>query len=507
MKKILSAIKQELSTLFVAMTLVYAGLLSLVACSEQEITNDAANNHNHEKEQPIDIRLALAVSPATNTRNSRSWTYNSEAAEGENIQNAFVVMLNGRRIIEKVFELKNEEVEQNHNPATLVADVTTNKDVTTVTTGLKTFITFANMNREYIENLFANATGRTGFKFTPGVSLAAPTDSIAIHNLPIAAQADRFNTTPPSRTNGLPLTGIHNTVLTVKNHNNKTFTVYALRMVAKLQFDITNEMNQEVTVNQISVDRLTDDDATSSTGTMPQGCLKTFPYPATPMGAGFNVTVTPNLHTDRVQQSIHTYSIEKKLAVGDKTSYSFYVNETDVPSNNFNQFMLTLHLTLADGTTKQQRYAIINNQDGEWNYIARNDWRIIPITLQNYKLELVPQDFPPIGVLPAAVKDVDGQFVCTFYALGAFHLKPQLIRCEDGAVVQNWTKSNALFETLKPNTRIYKDQPQWSDTEGCIHGSFISNQTGSSTHTLTLTCQPHDGVAPRFVVPVIIMKK
>ena len=319
----------------------------------------------------------------------------------------------------------------------------------------------------------------------------------------IAVRASEFNTkASSSATRGIPMTGWHNAMLTYRTHNLRTFTVYALRMLSKLQFDFTNELGQKVKINSIEVDRLTDD------ATATNGNVKPFPHPATPLGpTDLTVTVKPSLLATATQSPKKFTVNNSEIGSGQKASCSFYVNETDVPNNVFHQFTLKLNLTLADGTTQQVRYALVSNESNEWNYIARNDWRIIPILLQDYKLELVPQDFPPIGVLPAAVKSENDVFTCIFHASGDFHLKPQLVQYSTGKVVQTWKNREPLFETLTPNDALYSEKPEWSASEGCIHGSFASNQTGQSVHTLTLKCQPEGGVERLYVVPVIIDKQ
>ena len=73
--------------------------------------------------------------------------------------------------------------------------------------------------------------------------------------------------------------------------------------------------------------------------------------------------------------------------------------------------------------------------------------------------------------------------------------------------MQTWKNREPLFETLTPNDALYSEKPEWSALEGCIHGSFASNQKGQSVHTLTLKCQPEGGVERLYVVPVIIDKQ
>lgn len=493
--------QQQVLRLSSMLVLLGCALLGVIGCSNDELPDTEQPDASP---QPITIRLDVAALPSLNAHNSRSWQYATGNVEGENIQSAFTLMFDDKFRIERILvlrkggegnDLKTVGMVDEKNPAA--------KDgLFRTTTGEKSFLTFVNIPRKEVEAAYAKKRGITGeFHFAENQSYADAEARTALSEMSIAVCADDFNKTAPSKTHGIPMTGWHNAMLTYRTHNNSTFTVYALRMLSKLQFDFTNDLGQKVTINSIEVDRLTDD------ATATNGNVKPFPHPATPFGpTDLTVTVKPNLLTTATQ-SPQTFTVNSVIETGHKVSCSFYVNETDVPNNVFHQFTLKLNLTLADGTTQQVRYALVSNESNEWNYIARNDWRIIPIRLQDYKLELVPQDFPPIGVLPAAVKSENDVFTCIFHASGDFHLKPQLVQYSTGKVVQTWKNSEPLFETLTPNDALYSEKPEWSVSEGCIHGSFASNQTGQSVHTLTLKCQPEGGVERLYVVPVIIDKQ
>lgn len=496
--------QQQVLRLSSMLVLLGCALLGVIGCSNDELPD---TENPDASSQPITIRLDVAALPSLNAHNSRSWQYAEGNVEGENIQSAFTLMFDDKFRIERILvlrkggegnDLKTVGMVDEKNPAA--------KDgLFRTTTGEKSFLTFVNIPRKEVEAAYAKKLNSTNpnlnFKFKVGESFASDDARTALSEMSIAVCADDFNKTAPSKTRGIPMTGWHKAMLTYRTHNLRTFTVYALRMLSKLQFDFTNDLGQKVKINSIEVDRLTDD------ATATNGNVKPFPHPATPFGpTDLTVTVKPNLLTTATQ-SPQTFTVDSEIKTGEKVSCSFYVNETDVPNNVFHQFTLKLNLTLADGTTQQVRYALVSNESNEWNYIARNDWRIIPIRLQDYKLELVPQDFPPIGVLPAAVKSENDVFTCIFHASGDFHLKPQLVQYSTGKVVQTWEKREPLFETLTPNDALYSKKPEWSVSEGCIHGSFASNQTGQSVHTLTLKCMPEGGVERLYVVPVIIDKQ
>lgn len=484
------------------LVLLGCALMGVIGCSNDELPDTEQPDASP---QPITIRLDVAALPSLNAHNSRSWQYAEGNVEGENIQSAFTLMFDDKFKIERILVLRADNKDKDKETARMI-DEANPSDTTGLfrtTTGEKSFLTFVNIPREEVEAAYAKKRGIKGeFHFAENQSFADDADRIALSEMSIPICANDFNTKAPAKGNGIPMTGWHNAMLTYRTHNLRTFTVYALRMLSKLQFDITNDLGQKVTINSIEVDRLTDD------ATATNGNVKPFPHPATPLGpTDLTVTVKPNLLATATQ-SPKTFTVDsEEIESGQKVSCSFYVNETDVPNNVFHQFTLKLNLTLADGTTQQVRYALVSNESNEWNYIARNDWRIIPIVLQDYKLELVPQDFPPIGVLPAAVKSENDVFTCIFHASGDFHLKPQLVQYSTGKVVQTWKNREPLFETLTPNDALYSEKPEWSVSEGCIHGSFASNQTGQSVHTLTLKCKPKDGVERLYVVPVIIDKQ
>ena len=168
--------------------------------------------------------------------------------------------------------------------------------------------------------------------------------------------------------------------------------------------------------------------------------------------------------------------------------------------------MLTVRLTMADGTTTQQRYSVVSNDNGNWHFIARNDWRIIPIILQNIKLDLIPLDFPAIGVLPCSVKEADGTFTCTFNAGGEFRLTPKVTRFDNGAAVPDadWTFSRFSTDTYPaaPPAGFYAAAPSWFARGRYITGTF-GTATGQAYHTLYLT---HNATGRTLVCRVRIVR-
>ena len=139
-----------------------------------------------------------------------------------------------------------------------------------------------------------------------------------------------------------------------------------------------------------------------------------------------------------------------KLAseTGKYASVSFYVNESVAPTDNgLNGGLFNVELELDND---DYRYALISSGENSgitidasgnvtydtkradnWAYIARNDYRVIPIVLDGYRLEMIPYDFPEIGVYPASVHEVDATnhvYEMLFHDYGHFHLLPTVKR-------------------------------------------------------------------------------
>lgn len=442
-------------------------LLSIIlaACSSDPIAPPATDG------TPIKLSLRIATqSKDTQSKDAQSkanalptlgWNYEQG---DELIEDWVVIMVNDAdHTIEQVFTPTT-------SPNNVEADdVATNLQTTASN---KTFYSFANISLKQLQQ----ATGHTFAKDGTMPDIASATWHIDGNGFdPKAKDAT-------GRAQGIPMTGICHMSLTNKD-NETTKTLYVVRMLAKLQFNITNKTGNDITLNTISIDCLSANPASS-------GVQNVMLFPsATPTDANTQVVQQPRLNGTQPQQ-VYTLALNQTVANDASIGKTLYVNECTTPANPFGQFMLTVRLTMADGTTTQQRYSVVSNDNGNWHFIARNDWRIIPITLQNIKLDLIPLDFPAIGVLPCSVKEADGTFTCTFNAGGEFRLTPKVTRFDNGAAVPDadWTFSRFSTDTYPaaPPAGFYAAAPSWFARGRYITGTF-GTATGQAYHTLYLT--------------------
>ena len=231
---------------------------------------------------------------------------------------------------------------------------------------------------------------------------------------------------PDAADNGYGAKGIPmSNVQTKEVSGSVTFDLIVVRMMAKIKLQIKNETGSALTVNRATLSNVTQNG---------NDILKLLPLLTQhDTMEPTHGDILPNLGT--ATQDNFTVAVNKTIANDATEEVTFYVNESATPTNTEGLFYLTLEVK--NGSASEFRYALISNDDSEWNYIARNDYRIIPIVLDNLRFEIIPYDFPPIGVYPVSVKEADVTnhvYDFQFHDYGHFHLLPQVTK--NGAVVE-----------------------------------------------------------------------
>jgi len=265
-----------------------------------------------------------------------------------------------------------------------------------------------------------------------------------------------------------------------------------VRMMAKIKLQIKNETGVDITVKNAKLSNIT----ANSSATFNDNLLL---LPDITAGANtmnfVHKDIKPNLGGEAVQAD-YTQPINKTIANGETEDVVFYINESATPSNSFGLFYLTLEVDKGGGSS-EFRYALISQKgatsddDNAWDYIARNDYRIIPIVLDDYKMDLIPYDFPPIGVYPASVKEEDGLFTINFHDYGHFHLVPTVTKLSDNTIVP-FTATTPDYSSTKwglVNNDFNESWGSWIDatktTAVTDDGSFYRNGTESYITTVT----------------------
>lgn len=281
---------------------------------------------------------------------------------------------------------------------------------------------------------------------------------------------------------GIPMSNVQ----TIPVNANDNVTLVVIRMVAKIELRFYNETGSDLQVNSVTLTNI-NGNADSN--------LKLLPY-LSDAGHGTmeasHGDIRPNLGTGASQKTL-ALNINKAVGSG-KTRASntyesviFYVNESATPINAEGLFYLTLEMD--NSGSSEYRYALISNESNEWNYIARNDYRIIPVVLDDLKFEIIPYDFPAIGVYPVSVKEVDATnhvYDFEFHDYGHFHLLPSVTK--GGSAVEfsattptsgtnyKWTLINNNFTDSWLTYAAFGDNSQTANPN-----SFYRTGSGSIT--------------------------
>lgn len=271
---------------------------------------------------------------------------------------------------------------------------------------------------------------------------------------------------------GIPMS--NKQVVTI-GKDTKAVHLEVIRMVAKVVLQLTNNTDHDITFKGLTLSDVTPNVADNlmllpgKDETDEQGIVhvsdanlattqkQTVAYASMALGTGHDYVVKCN------GQAV--------------TNICFYINESKATDEN-KYHILQLQTIDSDhsSTVINRRLAMLN-----WSKICRNDYRVIPIKLDDYSIEWDVQSFTPIGVLPQ-IEDDGENLTITMGYYGEFHIIPKVRQLSTGyySAVQSGS-----FKWVTGSKDIFDVEPQWS-----LHGKRVegemANLAGSSVYALTL---------------------
>lgn len=441
--------------------------LLMAACSSDSDTAGLTDDNGY-----VQLRIMTESSRAKVTR---SWQDTN--AEDKEMMNLWVVVVtDGNGVVKKCYACAPTGTQREDD------------DVAQLPKGNYTVYSFANIS-------VANVCSLLG--------ITAPATIPTIGATPVAIDVtgtvsnDASKTATINGNNFDPIATNNYGVAGIPMSNKQTITaqdvkkdLIVVRMMAKIVLKLYNETGSPVTVKEVTLSDITDNAANN---------LKLLPSLSNPDDmSAHDKDIQPNLNENPAPDKVDfIYEVPSNQQTVGTALYSngipaqtltFYINESATPQNAEGLFYLTLKMS-----NTEYRYAIINDEDNHgWNYIARNDYRIIPIVIDDYKLELIPYDFPPIGVYPSSVSEIEQDlYEMTFHDYGHFHLVPRVTKGASTAVGYNvgsgdyWTLQDTWASTLKTavtkgGTWIDGGNPDLSSDTN-THDYFYEVQTTPAT--------------------------
>lgn len=390
-------------------------LCTLAACTQEDDPSMPGEG------QPVNVTLRLSVAGNDATRADELRDPDTFASEAEMMKNWKVIVADASdKVVATFAESGLENLEKD--------DVTASITLTSGATYY--FYSFANLSW-------------TDLGFATDAAPANGTNVSVLNDRTFAINGNGFNPST-SGTSGIPMSNKQKVNITPST---TLVNLIVVRMLAKMELRFWNATASDITIKQVTLSEITPN-ADELTGEGEKRNIRLLPKYVTAdtensMAAG---DLSPNIVTQ--QKADYSPTIDAQTVAGStytegttdvKTAtpaatIAFYLNESEVADATPGYFALTITTATGDGTEEVQRYALLDNggTDG-WKTIPRNDYRVVPIVFDDYGLDIMPYDFPPIGVYPASVKEEDGKFTCTFHAGGHFHIVPTVRRLSDNA--------------------------------------------------------------------------
>lgn len=425
-------------------------MLAIVGCSFEEDNADCQGKGEGEKMQ-VELRLTASANSLTRSYSTSdgvtraTWVDTNAAREGEMMHNCFVVIVQNDKIQSIVQRDFTEEVEQTSLKAK--AEL-----------GNATFYSFANITPAEL-----------------GITMTTTPAEIESKYYKVEG-----NTTTLSA-KGIPMSNKQTVNITSKKQQ---VDLKVIRMMAKVELNFTNDTGYDLNIKSVKLTDITDN-AADNVSLLP---LK---------DASGNVV--PNINAAATYKDYEVMiggTAGTKVANGGKLQTTFYVNES--VARNPKYFVLSIN---TDKGTVTQRIAMT-----EWSKIARNDYLIIPVKLVDYRIELEPQVFTAIGVIPELKYDGD-RITATFKSYGEFHLKLHVYKRSDNTELTNWTVTEV--NTLEANPAeaedvwIYDEEPYFEKRTKTIEG-YISPRKGYAIHQINVKI---DGVSYEIPYRLQIIKE
>lgn len=407
-------------------------MLAMTGCSFEDDNADCQGNGEGEKMQ-VELRLTASANSLTRSYSTSdgvtraSWVDTNAALEGEMMHNCFVVIVQDGKIQSIVQRDFTGEVEK--------TEIKANVDL-----GSTTFYSFANIQPSEIGLASINsfpADLPTGFD-DKYYQVNGNTTTLDVKGIPMSNK-QTVNITDKKQSVGLEV----------------------IRMMAKVELNFTNDTGYDLNIKNVTLTDITDNIAN-------------------------NVSLLPKIESNKVVPNINpnaTYNVNtvqvgKNLADKAKLTTTFYVNEST--ARNPKYFVLSID---TDKGTVTKRIAMT-----EWSKIARNDYLVIPVKLVDYRIELEPQVFTGIGVIPELKYDGD-RITATFKSYGEFHLKLHVYKRSDNTELTNWTFKSIRTLEADPaqaeNVWIYDEEPYFEKRTKTFEG-YISPRKGYAIHEINV---------------------
>ena len=441
-------------------SLTLAVLLMLTACQSDNI-EEQGGAQNSDGKALVTLRIATDNGKAL-TRAWQDANANAQPDRTEMMYSWIVLITDGSKIKYKYTGTPTDAKAE-------IDDVCTNVEMVS---GNYSVYSFANISEASLKSYF-------GLSSESSLNVD---DDLADATVAAAKATINGNGFVPSANEGIPMS--NRQTLSVPASGTLTKDLIVVRMLAKIEVQVFNDGASDATIESISLTDITANVPLNG----PNNLMLLPNYGTTPnypddMDA-HHMDIQPNLASGASRGNF-TYTLTTDNAVaatGHKSTgtgqtpviFTFYVNESTAPNNGSELFYLSLGIKTGTGDDVVYSHALISNTEtNEWSYIARNDYRVIPVILTDWLFRVEPMSLPPIGGYPIATVSSDGLKV-TYNTGGMIALQPFVKKRTDS----NWRDfGNA---EVNPGVEVTTGDPATLDVEASWNASITwKNSNGT----------------------------
>lgn len=451
-------------------TLLYIWLVALGSLLFAACQSDSELNGGQTSDQKVSVRLNIGT---TGNGTSRATTTSWEDGTAEENMFSWVVVITNSSSNQIVKVIDSSESTQTKNGAgsEFASGITSDAiEDFTLDKGTYNFYSFANIAKTDVAKMAGFNDGTFPTAFTES--------STATFDGDYAMAGNNWDV----KTNHIPMSNKQTITISDQTTN---VDLWVVRMLAKITVRFRNTSGSDVTVKAIGLNSITDNPTADGKN------IKILPSPADKTD---QQACMPSLATGATSSDF-TYSLassgltvsKNTLDYSETNDVTFYVNESQTSGGDVYEISL-------DTDKGLRRYALI----ADWKTIARNDWHVLPVNLDDYVLALEVEAFTQIGVEPSV--EQTGSEVLTYTSYlpeEEFHITPKLTKKSDSAtpVAVSSAALTLLSSTGTPADVFYKTSdtdvpgaPKWVTNR--IEGKFGVNGEGSSktvTYRFTVT--------------------
>lgn len=442
--------------------LVLTMLATFTACSPDD--SSMSDNSDGGNKNGYTIHLKLSTSAAGSigqaAPHSRALTPKWESgSDVENMKSWLVVLTKGNKVVQTI---ENTQVDAQHAEEDEVT-------LENVAPGIYQVYSFANIDKTQLG------------KLTNGYA-------VDFKNKKYKMNGNGFD----ASISGIPMS--NEQTLTVKQDGTTDKNkLWVVRMLAKVTLQFRNPSSTALEINDITISDITKN---SKDNTDADNIMLLPKHSDASSGADKDeVTCIPNLVGQAATQN-YTYTLPSAKTIPSKTDaytseneISFYVNES-AAGNTSKYFIINLNTSAG-----VKRYALFQ----DWTTIARNDYHILPISLDDYKLKFDVKSFTAIGLYPSITDNRTTLSYTCYYPEEEFHIQPKVVKGDDTDVSGTIDYTKVKWELIpedgmadataaETNAKlVFKTLPKWDATTGYFEGIFNDDKADKQSALYQVT--------------------